>query len=1443
MSLVQSATATSNYYQQGTSTSVVSVAAALSAFKINPLAKLDISDSAANVEKNIEALRRVANNIKTLAFTDTDASVIRVKSSQYQGALTLFNKMTLGGSNLVSLSVSDVLSKDVTAFNLNTKVSKFSVKDSSASIALNVNALSLAAQSSTIKLDALQLTDPGTSIKITAEQLNENAALWTHMTGGYGFDVSTASTTAALAMKNNGKVRAINIVDNAAAIASNLDALQDLGVQLKTVKSTDVNPLAVDASQLQRDSAVLGKIYKGYQLAVFNVDASTALSLRTNKKVVTLDVVDTAENVSKNLVLMDQLGSQLNSIRITDAGSNLAMTSEDFMRHVSVLSKLVKQNRQSDATHKLDISNASAVDAAALKNDGRVDKIYVADTSASIALNLDDLNLNDKVQAVTQTGRATALNITAAQVNSALFTKFQENYALNVSGVAVGAASGLVANNGHIASLSVTGDAAAIKANLAPLAALGKTLTTITQTNPSTSLSLTAGNWTSYLGALSKIVGGYGVELEDVTAAKALSMGSDNHVRAVKVKDTAAAISANLEALQGLAGKLTSIEQTDAGSAAIQMTGQQYDAYSTTPMQGGVTTLSKLGANYTLSVQKARANQITTLAGDSTHVKAIQVADTVSNIASNLGHLQDALDAQDPPNSVPITVSLTGAPSAFTLTRAQLSQYDKALGTISGNYAVKVTDAVWSDLADLNPNHHVLTIGINASAAELSDESKLGDFRALGTKLSSLKQTTPISPLSMSVAVWNVNAALLDKVQGYRVALTEVAAASADTLLKNEHVQTISIQDSAAEISRNFDKLSNLTPKIDSIQKNFADHLNLKLTYSQWSTSPATLAKIVPTLSATSQIDIQGATSVEANDLLMNGGDAIASITLNDSAENITAQLSTLMNNTKVQSVKLTGTSMPITLSMSQFNATNKNKVWEKIQGSYGLAVTNAAVTHLSTLAANTHVVSAEVQGSASEIAEPLTLRALADAGSGLKSLKLTDPSANGSVTTMSLSYSDFQKYRSVLGMIRESFSLSLTDMTASAAAAVSQDTQFNISELSVKDSAANIATNMDALHGLGAKLTTLTTTDSGTTSPTLNLSGNQTIADADVLAKINRDAQGDAHYSLNVTLANVTLASQLLLDSHVQTINLTDSANNFSSQLAMLSNSRIASVRFTPDSSELTISGAQYGTANTNTALGKIVGTYSLNVQSASVSQVNTLQADSHVRSYALSTASSLIGTQLPALLAKTKLDHIDIIPADALMTVTDTQLTAMLDDLSMLNGTYWLNVTGVPMATLESVKNRSDVRGIGISDSSDAIATGWDQLTLSSDLVTAIAVTTASTPIAITFEQWQNTSSSQLLSLLPAGQTVELLGVSIEDAVQIANNLGDYPRVTAVYVQATASQVQEQFAALTNLSSFLKSVEITDGGILDLSSSDWASATGLKIVGDYDLPPTDDA
>jgi hypothetical protein len=153
--------------------------------------------------------------------------------------------------------------------------------------------------------------------------------------------------------------------------------------------------------------------------------------------------------------------------------------------------------------------------------------------------------------------------------------KISGSYSLSVSGVAAANASTLAANN-KVVSMAVTGDNATIVANLSDLHGLGKKVATITQSNPSTSLALSAEQWVGQASTLNKIVGGFSATLSGVSAAKAQTVAADSRVKSLQVKDNAANLSANIDSLQALGAPLSEIDQSDA--AALNLTATQWGA-------------------------------------------------------------------------------------------------------------------------------------------------------------------------------------------------------------------------------------------------------------------------------------------------------------------------------------------------------------------------------------------------------------------------------------------------------------------------------------------------------------------------------------------------------------------------------------------------------------------------------------------------------------------------------------------------------------------------------------------------------------------------------------------------------------------------------------------------------------------------------------------------
>jgi hypothetical protein len=224
------------------------------------------------------------------------------------------------------------------------------------------------------------------------------------------------------------------------------------------------------------------------------------------------------------------------------------------------------------------VTEVAAANVASLVGNSKITALRVEDSAYNIAANLDALQTHQlKIGGITQTGSATPIAITYAQVTSAAdaLGKISGSYSLSVSGVTAANASTLAANN-KVVSMAVTGDNATIVANLSDLHGLGKKVATITQSNPSTSLALSAEQWVGQASTLNKIVGGFNATLSGVSAAKAQTVAADSRVKSLQVKDNAANLSANIDSLQALGAPLSEIEQSDA--AALNLTATQWGA-------------------------------------------------------------------------------------------------------------------------------------------------------------------------------------------------------------------------------------------------------------------------------------------------------------------------------------------------------------------------------------------------------------------------------------------------------------------------------------------------------------------------------------------------------------------------------------------------------------------------------------------------------------------------------------------------------------------------------------------------------------------------------------------------------------------------------------------------------------------------------------------------
>ena len=1447
---VQSATAIANYYQQSSASSSVSVAQALSAAKVNPRAKFSISDSAENVQNNFASLASIVNNVTAVNLTDTAPSFINISAKQLltASARSLTSKMNLGGlSNKVSFNVTDALAKDIASLNPATsaKIGKISLKDSSVNIAGKFDSLA----SFKTKLGDVQLTDPGKLLKLSYAQYSSNTEVLNHLVGTYGLEISGVNTAKAIEMGQDTKVAKVNIVDNAQNIADELDALQAMGLKVNTIKSNDTNIFKISADQLKKDGAVIGKIYKGYQLAVFNIDAGTALSVKSNKKIISLDIVDTAAGISKNLSLLSKLGTQVHSLQITD-DKPLALTAKTFFQSDVILKKVVDVLNSDDPKtdgpvdpvsdpansanfnnlYQLDILESTVVDAIALKSNPRINSISIKDTSAAISANLSSLNViknsdgDSLIKDIVVVGNNNVMNVTMGQLTNddiavSLLKTNNGSLKFNVSGVAAGDAKALLNDvNKRVASISVSDTAQNIVGNLSDLASLGKNLSTIIQTDArvpgaqGVALNLSANEWMQNIGSLSKIVGGYGVNLKGVGATKALSLANDVRVKSFEVLDSAAQISSNFDTLKTLGSKLTTIKQSD--TDAIEITGRQYGS------QGNI--LSKLEGAYKLAVKNAQANQVSSLVQDKVHINSVEVIDTVDNITGNLVAIQEAATTEELSSS--FKVSMSGTPKPFTLSVSDLAVYQDALNVIQDNYKVNLTDVEAADAKDFveddtKPIHsHLLSMTVKATALELSDIELLTDLNSLGNKISQVSQKDVGTQISISQADWEKNSNLFAKINGYQVSLDKVLASGAKNLLLNEHVSNVKVVDTGSQISLNFATLMGLGPSVTAINQPDGDTSNLHLSMELWKTGTDTLSKIGNDY----KVDLFGSTALDA--VTVDSEPTVNSVEIKDSVLEISTNFDSLASNAKISNIVLSGAVAPINLSQAQLEDADGSALLDKIQGAYTVAISNASVSTASDLLANTHVVSTEMSGSASDVSGALST--LSQFGPKLKSLSLTDENP-----ALSLTFANFQKYKNVLGLIPQNFKIDLTEVKASDAVNQSLDSQFNLS-FSVKDSAAQISSNIDGLSALKSKLSGVTSNEA---TPVLTLKASQYHANQDVLAKVNV-VDSVSTYKLVLTGGNLKFAQDVLADAaqagKVNSLDILDSAENISNNFDLLSNSKVFSARLTAGATTLSLSGQDY---SQTTSLAKVKGSFDINVNNASKNQVSALDADSKVIAYSLDATSSAIGNSLPDLLDANKLTQINITQDATKMSVSLSDYVLIEDKLSTLVGSYGLNVTGVTVSDLESLSDKNEVASIQISDSSANVSENWDTLMALGQKLKSIENSTAQVPLAINYDQLG--ISSETIAKFTTPPSLAILEVQPGEAADAAGGTN----VATVSVKGTAGQVAFNFDSLIALGNKLDAIEISDSNPLELTQeqfeADTDGTTIAKINGNFDL------
>ncbi|HEY4185490.1 MAG TPA: hypothetical protein VGP07_10495 [Polyangia bacterium] len=1101
-----------------TQTTSVTAATALTMLRRNPTSAVTISDTAQNILKNLDALQKVASKITSLSASDSNKNMT-VSATQFSGDRAVMNLWGAGSGQTVA--VTGVKAANVSTFP--SYVTSMTVSDSSANIQNNLDRLQTAATAGTVT--EIAQVGPAANLSITTSQLTaDSTALGLIKNHAYTLAITNATVSDVLgqgsapALAANAKIKSIAITDTTDNIHSNLDALQKVGLRIKSIAQTDAaTPMTITGNQYNNDKLVLGKFITADHLAVLDASASQTRLLHADAKVVSVAVNDTAANLSKNWALLQSLTSSLTSVNVSNSSAAIGVTAAQLADSTTLLGKFTDD---SSHTYHLAVSGVTAANAATMATTDHVDNVAISDSAANVVANMADLqsvNAAGKLKSITVgTTLATmsmTMDVSALQGSQQAATQgvldkiTHAAYHLAITGAAASDLTDLAANR-RVAAITVSDTSANISSSLNTLYHLGGRLTSIEQTDAGTAFALTQGQFDSRSGVLAKISGGYTANLTGVTAAKATADAKNVHVGAMDVSDTGRNIIAHWTDLRALGTNLSSISKSDDGALSLTATNYQLGVHDDL--------VSKFDSSTNFAVNGATVAQAQSIAGDS-QVTQIDVVDAGSTVVANMSGLSDLLTAGKL-NS--ITNSTPG--ESLAMDAGALSDAQPVLDLIKGgNYTLALSGVDAGDAHDLaTSNHKIVSLAVTGDSTSIA--ANLAALNGLGRKLVDLTQTDAGTDLALTGAAFGANMDALGKIAGgFTAVLSDVSAAQAGAFADNASVTSLAVSDTAAHLASAWQSMSSIGDKLNGVTQ--SDTGNLQLNVDDWNDGQDLRAKF----DSDPTVSLSGVSVSQVDDLASDS--AVQAIQLSDSSAAISDALSDLAGQSKINQIVLDDPTAALTLSAHDYQASSALLGTIK-NHQYTVALDTVTAADAATLASDAHVASMDVTDTGANISSHFDALA---AATNVSSITLSDQDG-----TLTLTSSQILDNASTLGEISNSYNLAATGVAVADLSSFQNIPQ--ISTISLGDTADNISSNFSDVVAMGDTLGSIHLTDS---SPVLALSAQDYAAGADALAKI------DAPYQVDVSDARSADAQTIGADSSVRQMTVTDSASNVSSQ------------------------------------------------------------------------------------------------------------------------------------------------------------------------------------------------------------------------------------------------------------------------------------------------------
>jgi len=732
------------------------------------------------------------------------------------------------------------------------------------------------------------------------------------------------------------------------------------------------------------------------------------------------------------------------------------------------------------------------------------------------------------------------------------------------------------------------------------------------QLTDTTTLSVSAAQFTAYQGTLDRLIAGQSLVVTGVTAAAAAVAQADTHVGKFTIVDTAANVVAALKSL-GTAGKLTAITLTDTKTLAIE--GVTFAAYRTT--------LDKLAPGHSMVLNGVSAGGAAAAQADAL-VASFTVNDTRQNVWNNL----DALNADTRLTKITLT---DGGP--LNVTYAKFLVDGAAVAKIG---AVTISDVTAAGAATAMQNPAVQRIQITDSLGQIGDALDALQGLAKAGQVSGIKLSVSGQTITLDQAQYLADRDAIALLPGGVLTVAGATTGNIAAIQADVHVKSFTLADTAANVLTAAKSLSVAT-KLGSIV--LTDGRTLAVDGATFAAYRTTLDKLAPGHSmVVAGVSAAAAAAAQADGL-------VASFTVSDTAAGIANNLAALSASAKLGGISLVGGSV---LALSGDSFATYQSTLDKLAAGTTITVAGASVAKAAIAQADSQISGFTVSDTAAAIIANLPALGL---DTHLTSFRLTD------ATTLGVSGAQFSAYGNTLDKIVAGQSLTVTGVSVAGAAKVQADA--HVAAFSVADTAANVLGNLAALK-LDTRLGSIVLSD----TDTLIVDGATFVAYKATLDKL---APGETMLVTGVNAANAGAAQA---DTHVGSFAVSDTKLNVWNNLdALNAATHLTKINLT-DGGVLNVTYAKYvGDAAAVAKIGAVTvsdvlaGNATAVLQNAMVQKITVTDTLAHI-------GSSL--DTLEALAKSGQLTGIKVSDVGQSLTLSQAQYDADMDALALLSGNY---------------------------------------------------------------------------------------------------------------------------------------------------------------------------